>query len=74
MSRIVAFLLGALVGALVAVRAGGSQRGASLVATLDARIDQFQTAVIDGYKAREAELRAAEEAADAAADPTDRTK
>ncbi len=59
MKSIVLVLVGVAVGFLVAHTASKTPQGKHFFAEVDSRAREFGGAVVDGYKARESELRAA---------------
>ena len=63
------------IGFVVAHQLNKTEQGQRFFADVDAKAKEFGSAVVDGYKAREAELRAAvAEAEEAIADLTARGK
>lgn len=62
-------LAGVAIGFVVAHQVAKTPEGKKFFADVDSKAREFSSAVVDGYKAREAELRAAvAEAEDAIAD------
>jgi hypothetical protein len=73
--KIVWLIAGIGLGFLVAHQFSRTEKGAEFFDGVDSKAREFSAAVIDGYKAREAELRAAvADAEDAIADLTNRRK
>ena len=69
------FIVGVAVGAVAAPQYSRTEQGAQFFDEVDARAREFGSAVIDGYKQREAELRAAvAEAEDTIADLSNKLK
>ena len=69
------FIVGVEVGAVAAHQYSRTEQGAQFFDEVDARAREFGSAVIDGYKQREAELRAAvAEAEDTIADLSNKLK
>jgi hypothetical protein len=69
MSRILWMIVGVGVGFVVAHQLGKTPEGRKFFEDVDSKAREFGSAVVDGYKAREAELRAAvADAEDAIAD------
>jgi hypothetical protein len=69
MKNIVLLLVGVAVGFVVAHQVAKTPEGKRFFEDVDAKAREFGGAVVDGYKAREAELRAAvAEAEDVIAD------
>ncbi|MDF1479796.1 hypothetical protein PYV02_11965 [Leifsonia sp. H3M29-4] len=69
MKNIVLLLVGVAVGFVVAHQVAKTPEGKRFFEDVDAKAREFGSAVVDGYKAREAELRAAvAEAEDVIAD------
>jgi hypothetical protein len=69
------FIVGVAVGAVAAHQYSRTEQGAQFFDEVDSRAREFGTAVIDGYKQREAELRAAvAEAEDTIADLSNKLK
>lgn len=66
---------GVAIGFVVAHQVSRTPQGKQFFDDVDAKAREFGSAVVDGYKAREAELRAAvAEAEDVIADLTNRAK
>jgi hypothetical protein len=75
MKNIVLLVVGVAVGFVAAHQVSKTPQGKQFFDEVDERAREFGTAVADGYKAREAELRAAvAEAEDTIADLTNRLK
>ncbi|MGY6496989.1 MAG: hypothetical protein ACXIUP_02060 [Microcella sp.] len=69
------FIVGVAVGAVAAHQYSRTEQGAQFFDEVDNRAREFGSAVIDGYKQREAELRAAvAEAEDTIADLSNKLK
>lgn len=58
MKSLVLVVIGIAVGFFVAHTVSRSEEGGRFFAGVDSRAREFRGAVVDGYKAREAELRA----------------
>jgi hypothetical protein len=68
-------IAGVAIGFVVAHQVSRTPEGKQFFDDVDAKAREFGSAVVDGYKAREAELRAAvAEAEDVIADLTNRAK
>jgi len=68
-------IVGVGVGFLAAHQVSKTPQGKQFFADVDSKAKEFSSAVVDGYKQREAELRAAvAEAEDVIADLSSRTK
>lgn len=68
-------IAGVAIGFVVAHQVSRTTEGKQFFDDVDAKAREFGSAVVDGYKAREAELRAAvAEAEDVIADLTNRAK
>ena len=66
---------GVVIGFIVAHQLAKTPQGQAFFDDVDAKAKEFGSAVVDGYRAREAELRAAvADAEDAIADLTKRAK
>ena len=52
-------IVGILAGFVVAHKVNQTEQGKAFVANIDAKTRDFTEALVDGYKEREAELRAA---------------
>jgi hypothetical protein len=75
MKNLFLLVVGVAIGFLAAHQVAKTPEGKQFFEDVDARAREFGSAVIDGYKAREAELRAAvAEAEDVIADLTNRSK
>ena len=75
MKGIILLAVGVAAGFIVAHQVSKTPEGKKFFADVDSKAREFGSAVIDGYKAREAELRAAvAEAEDVIADLSSRTK
>jgi hypothetical protein len=75
MKGVLLLVAGVAIGFVVAHQLNKTEQGQRFFADVDAKAKEFGSAVVDGYKAREAELRAAvAEAEDAIADLTARAK
>lgn len=59
MKSIVLVVVGIALGFLVAHNVSKTPEGQRFFASVDSRAREFSSAVVDGYKSREAELRAA---------------
>lgn len=59
MKGVVLLAVGVAAGFVVAHQVAKTPKGRQFFDDVDARAKEFGTAVVDGYKAREAELRAA---------------
>jgi hypothetical protein len=59
MKKILLVLVGVGLGFLAAHRVSKTPQGQQFFADVDSKAREFSAAVVDGYKAREAELRAA---------------
>ena len=69
MKNVILLLVGVAVGFVVAHQVAKTPEGKRFFEDVDAKAREFGSAVVDGYKAREAELRAAvAEAEDVIAD------
>jgi hypothetical protein len=66
MKSLVLLILGAGIGFVVAHQINNTPQGKRFFADVDSRAKEFSSAVVEGYKAREAELRAAVADADGA--------
>ena len=75
MKSIILLAVGVAAGFLVAHQVSKTPQGKQFFDDVDSKAREFGSAVVDGYKAREAELRAAvAEAEDVIADLSDRVK
>ncbi|MER3390088.1 MAG: hypothetical protein RJQ01_08655 [Microcella sp.] len=75
MKNIVWLIVGAAVGFIAAHQVAKTPQGKQFFDDVDEKAREFGTAVVEGYKQREAELRAAvAEAEDTIADLTNRLK
>lgn len=75
MKNVVWLVIGAAVGFVAAHQVGKTPQGRQFFDEVDEKAREFGSAVVDGYKQREAELRAAvAEAEDTIADLTNRLK
>ncbi len=75
MKSAIFLVVGAAIGFVVAHQVSRTPEGKAFFDDVDAKAREFGSAVVDGYKAREAELRAAvAEAEDVIADLTKRAK
>ncbi len=75
MKSIVLLIVGVAAGFLVAHQVAKTPEGKKFFDDVDSKARDFGSAVVDGYKAREAELRAAvADAEDVIADLTKRVK
>lgn len=75
MKSLLLLVVGVGIGFLAAHQVAKSPEGKQFFSDVDARAREFGSAVVDGYKSREAELRAAvAEAEVAIADLTSRAK
>ncbi|MFM9877997.1 MAG: hypothetical protein ACKVOG_09180 [Rhodoglobus sp.] len=75
MKSIILLAVGVAAGFVVAHQVAKTPEGKQFFADVDSKAREFGSAVIDGYKAREAELRAAvAEAEDVIADLSKRVK
>ena len=75
MKSIILLAVGVAAGFIVAHQVAKTPEGKQFFADVDSKAREFGSAVIDGYKAREAELRAAvAEAEDVIADLSKRVK
>jgi hypothetical protein len=73
--KILWLAVGVGIGFVAAHQFSKSEKGQQFFDDVDGKARQFSSAVVDGYKAREAELRAAvEDAEDALNDLTNRSK
>ena len=73
MKGVLLLIAGVAVGFVAAHQISKTPQGKQFFAEVDAKAREFGSAVVDGYKAREAELRAAvADAEDAIADLTSR--
>ena len=57
MSKILLLILGLGAGFVIAHQVGKTERGKQFFDDVDSRAREFSAALIDGYRAREAELR-----------------
>ena len=75
MKNVIWLIAGIGIGLVAAHQVSRTPQGAQFFDDVDAKAKEFGAAVVDGYKAREAELRAAvAEAEDTIADLTSRLK
>ena len=75
MKGVLLLVTGVAIGFVVAHQLNKTEQGQRFFADVDSKAREFSSAVVDGYKAREAELRAAvADAEDAIADLTARAK
>jgi len=75
MKNVIWLIAGIGIGFVAAHQVSRTPQGAQFFDDVDAKAREFGSAVVDGYKAREAELRAAvAEAEDTIADLTNRLK
>jgi hypothetical protein len=75
MKNVIWLVAGIAIGFVAAHQVSRTPQGAQFFDDVDAKAREFGAAVVDGYKAREAELRAAvAEAEDTIADLTNRLK
>jgi hypothetical protein len=75
MKGLLLLIVGVAIGFVVAHQVSKTEQGKKFFDDVDAKARDFSSAVVDGYKAREAELRAAvSDAEGAIADLTARAK
>ncbi|MFT4123356.1 MAG: hypothetical protein QM635_05955 [Microbacteriaceae bacterium] len=75
MKNVLVFVLGVAAGFAAAHYVAKTERGGRILDEVDARLSELADAVVDGYRAREAGLKAAvAEAQDVIGDAADRIK